>query len=61
MDTLTRRGAHLGGGPLHRILKSACHATGRWRFGKAAKDFTGFIGSRQLTANQIEFVNLIDE
>ena len=29
----TRRGAHFGVGPLHRILKNACYATGRWRYG----------------------------
>ena len=29
----TRRGAHFGVGPLHRILKNACYATGKWRYG----------------------------
>lgn len=29
----TRRGAHFGVGPLHRILKTACYATGKWRYG----------------------------
>ena len=29
----TRRGAHFGVGPLHRILKHACYATGKWRYG----------------------------
>ncbi|MGE3743532.1 MAG: recombinase family protein, partial [Geminicoccaceae bacterium] len=29
----TRVGAHFGVGPLHRILKNACYATGRWRYG----------------------------
>jgi len=29
----TRRGAHFGVGPLHRILKNSCYATGKWRYG----------------------------
>ena len=29
----TRRGAYFGVGPLHRILKNACYATGKWRYG----------------------------
>jgi site-specific DNA recombinase len=29
----TRLGAHFGVGPLHRILKNACYATGQWRYG----------------------------
>jgi hypothetical protein len=29
----TRLGAHFGVGPLHRILKHACYATGKWRYG----------------------------
>jgi DNA invertase Pin-like site-specific DNA recombinase len=29
----TRRGAHFGVGPLHRILKTACYATGKWCYG----------------------------
>jgi site-specific DNA recombinase len=29
----TRRGAHFGVGPLHRVLKNACYATGKWRYG----------------------------
>ena len=29
----TRRGAHFGVGPLHRILKNTCYATGKWRYG----------------------------
>jgi site-specific DNA recombinase len=29
----TRRGAHFGVGPLHRILKNACYATGKWGYG----------------------------
>ena len=29
----TRRSAHFGVGSLHRILKNACYATGKWRYG----------------------------
>ena len=29
----TRLGAHFGVGPLHRILKHACYAAGKWRYG----------------------------
>ena len=29
----TRRGAHFGVGPLHRILKSDFYATGKWQYG----------------------------
>jgi site-specific DNA recombinase len=29
----TRLEAHFGVGPLHRILKNACYATGKWRYG----------------------------
>jgi hypothetical protein len=29
----TRLGAHFGVGPLHRVLKNACYASGRWRYG----------------------------
>src|SRR5262249_19986340 len=29
----TRLGSHFGVGPLHRILKNSCYATGKWRYG----------------------------